>query len=136
MSKNVKQKPQIQIGDKFWVWRGDEWRYLPSVKVHSSFEEAEVVGETKVSWLVLRSSHAALGWGNPSESKFVIKVPKKNPYEVLFTDEARDLWDWADTNRRFISAQVQRASPEVLRQVADLLGYVDRRSISYCSSRR
>jgi hypothetical protein len=69
----------------------------------------EVVGETRVSWL--------LQYGR--------KVPKKGKlFGVAFSEEEVDQFCYVAENRYAISEQVRQLEYEKLKHVADIIGYV------------
>lgn len=71
--------------------------------------QVAVVDETSKSWVLANGR----------------KISKKGPQlrGVAFTEEQVEADCWAHENRHLIERQLQTASPEVLKQVAALLGY-------------
>jgi hypothetical protein len=80
-----------------------------------------VVGETRASWIIGPPG------SNTSQSWATRKVPKKGPWHDIawsLSDVNADVW--AHEHRWRIEHMVQRCSPDVLRRVADLVGYVEK----------
>lgn len=95
----------IKIGDRFWVWDA----------AFTKFREVEIFGETSRSWLY------GAKW-RPS------KAPKSKPFSVFFTREMIDLDEWVSNNRYLIARMVELQSHDVLRKVAEIIGYVEPKS--------
>ena len=83
-------------------------------------QKAIIYGETSRSWLIGQEKE---WWNGDPESiqKYATKLPKK---EIMFADAAAyELSLWASKNRWKIREQVNFASPEQLKKVAEVIGY-------------
>lgn len=101
----------FKVGDTVWLFDLNSRVYVPgrSAPVYRGhFVPHEIVGETSKSWIV--------GFG---EKKF----PKKNP-EGMYTAEGVDDQCWAQDYRIKIIDHVRRCSPDQLREIAKIVGFV------------
>lgn len=117
MSDTIKV-PGIKVGDKFFmhdinrrVYRRDEaGRATGGPTFRGHFYEVTIDGETSRSWLV--------GQWKPT------KVPKSNPFSILYTEEMIDDAEWVSEHGPRIARYVQGISnADLLRRLADLIGY-------------
>jgi hypothetical protein len=109
----------IGIGSKAWVfdensrvYRRDESGRRTSAPIWTGhWRETEVVDETSRSWVLANGK----------------KVPKKgHSSSISFSMEEIIEKGWAIDNRNSIAETVRYLSPELLRQVAALIGHKDR----------
>lgn len=108
----------INVGDKFFIFDTNRRVYKRNEKGQATggptfrghFYEVTIDGETSRSWLV--------GEWKP------IKVPKSDPFSVLYTEEMIADAEWLSEHRYRISSQVQSIKDaDVLRKIADLIDY-------------
>jgi hypothetical protein len=109
----------IVIGSKVWIFdincrqyrKDSNGRNIGSPIWFYHWRESEIVDETSRSWVLKNGK----------------KVPKKNwPDTVSFSIEDIKKEAWVKDNVRHISESVRYLSPELLRQVAALIGHKDR----------
>jgi hypothetical protein len=74
--------------------------------------EVTIDAETSRSWVV--------GAGKHYEQKF----SKKNP-EGMYNEQQKNDYEWDNIHRWKIGKLVDRCSPEQLRQIAQIVGYVE-----------
>jgi len=98
-----------KVGDKVWVggalFRGAKGRW----------SEREIIGETRVSWIL------SPAW----ESRKVRKNPSKGaPVVVAFSPEERDALQWVEDHQYRIADAVKRVTDhDVLRRIAHMIDY-------------
>lgn len=100
----------FKIGDKVWRFDGNRRVYVEgnSTPIYSEhFYQDTIVGETPKSWLI--------HYGR-------VKINKKT-LEGIYTDEQRAAMIWDKQHRYKIVREVQTCSPELLKQIAELIGY-------------
>ncbi len=109
-----RERPVLNIGDTVWVFRGSNyggngkpWRDL--------WEPRKVTAVTSRSWVV-------------GDGFWATKVPKAGPYnDVCFTEAEIDDLAYVQNNRFRIGDAVKGCrDTAVLRQIAALIGYVER----------
>ena len=115
----------MEIGDSVWFY-GDERRFANP--------EHKIIGETSRSWLVgcdcdaykvpKKTESNAQKLGNYR----VIKVSDRGytHAQVFLSKESYDNAVWVEKNRYPIAEAVKQAEPNVLRQIAALIGYKER----------
>lgn len=83
-------------------------------------QKSNLLGETSRSWLVGDSKE---WWAKSPEriAQFASKLPKKTT--VFETAEAYELAQWAHKNRYQIKTHIEFCSAEVLKKVAEIIGY-------------
>lgn len=87
-----------------------------------AYEEAEIVGETRVSWIISKKGGSSNDW----DAK---KVKKRDwPAGMYLSWEQVDREHWAHSNAYAISEAVRRLRGpdmyEKLRSVAEIIGYM------------
>ncbi len=100
-----------------WVFDEDRRVYGKDERGHSTggpiyrehWEKREIIGETRVSWLL----------------KYGGKVKKKGQWGVAFSQEEVDRNVWEHENAYRLSELVRRQPYEVLRKIADLIGFTE-----------
>jgi hypothetical protein len=114
----------VKVGDKVFLFDGNRRIYRKDRLVSSSpiyrehFVERLIVGETRVSWIVGMSADTP--WTHA-------KYPKKfNPHRRFWRADQIDAAVWAHDNRYEISQEIQRIDEDLLRKVADLIGYKEK----------
>lgn len=101
---------EIKIGDTLWTNR-DHGR--------SAWISGEIVGETRMSWLV-----KVVAWGEPSKvSKKELLESDRRGKTRWFTEAGKEDYIWARQHRYEIERRVNFATAAQLRQIADILGY-------------
>jgi len=100
-----------KVGDKVWVYGA---RYRGPGNAYK-WSEREIIGETRVSWILSPK------W----ESRKVRKNPRKGaPVVVAFSPEERDAILWVENNQHRIGEAVKRVKDhEVLRRIAHMIDY-------------
>jgi hypothetical protein len=105
-------KPEIKIGDTYFIFSENNRVYEKSngnIIYRKHFVETKIHGETSRSWII---------------GPWYSKVPKSNPWGILFTAEMVDDAVWAKENKWKISNAVQRLNDiRLLRNVAEIIGY-------------
>lgn len=113
----MEERPEIKIGDTYFmfdinrrVYEKDEaGRPRGSASFRGHFFSVEVKGETSRSWIV---------------GHFSQKVPKKDPWSVLYTEDMIDDAEWINSHKYRISQDVLRVKDgDKLRQIAAIIGY-------------
>lgn len=108
----------IKVGDKFFMFDTNRRVYERDEKGHATggptfrghFYEVTIDGETSRSWLV--------GKWKPT------KVPKSDPFSVLYTEAMIDDAEWVSRHRSRIASLVQfTKDPDTLRNIAEIVGY-------------
>jgi len=104
-------KPEIKIGDEYFVYDINKRVYesrgsAPTFRGH--FWSVKIVGETSRSWIL---------------SRYDQKVPKADPWAILWTPEMIDDGEWKDRNGHKIAERVRSAKADQLRQIAAILEY-------------
>lgn len=113
-SKAVRRRAEISIGSIVFV-RDINYRVYGGeghgrMSERHTFVARDVVGETKVSWLV--------GWPNQS-----FKVSKKDPRNVYGLDDVEDAL-WVDTYAwRIADALRRHTNADDLRAIAKMIGF-------------
>ncbi len=111
------EKPEIKIGDTYFMFdtnrrvyeRDENGRAKGGPTFRGHFYEVKVNDETARSWLV---------------GPYNVKVPKKDPWLVLYTPEMIDEKEWVQVHRYSIARAVDTVrDPVVLRKIAELVGY-------------
>lgn len=107
----------IKIGDEFFIFDINRRVYERDEKGHAKggptfrghFVSVKITGETSRSWI---TNH----WD--------MKVPKKDPFSVLYTENMIDEAEWISEHRYRISEAVRRIEKgDILKQIAELIGY-------------
>jgi hypothetical protein len=93
---------QFKVGDKVWI-RTPRGHGLMEVTIDA---------ETSRSWVVCLGTY--------DEEKF----PKKNP-EGMYSEQGKIDYEWHNNHRWRIGKLVDRCTPEQLRQIAQIFGYVE-----------
>lgn len=110
-------KPEIKIGDKFFMFdenrrvyeRDANGRAVGGPTFRGHFYEVTIEGDTSRSWTVK--------WPN-------IKIPKSDPFSVLYTEEMISEREWVAAHRYSIARKLEiTKDADILRKVADLIGY-------------
>lgn len=116
----------IGVGSTVWVFNENHRVYAQGGRAgdgplwREHWRPLTITGETRVSWI------AGKGYG-------VVKVPKKNPDPRVFAfSEAEiDKRAWVVQNIHRISGKLQFVTDyDVLRKVADLIGYSEPSDVS------
>jgi len=94
---------EFKVGDKVWVESG---------RRHNELKEVTIDAETSRSWVIYAGSYDE------------IKFPKKNP-KGMYDEQGKIDYEWHNTHRWRIGKLVDRCSPEQLRQIAQIVGYVE-----------
>jgi len=107
----MSDKPEIKIGDEYFIYDINKRVYesrnsAPTFRGH--FWPVRIIGETSRSWIL---------------SRYDQKVPKADPWSILYTSEMIDDGEWKDRNGYKISERARSATIEQLRQIAEILGY-------------
>lgn len=123
----MKTREGLKVGDSVWIFDinsrhyGDERRTAPIWSRH--FVEYFVVGETSRSFLLSRSAKSPTG---------NVKLPKKGdvPFNAAYSVEEIDEQAYVETNAHRIGDYILRQRGEIgaetLREVARLVGYVEK----------
>lgn len=124
--------PELKVGSKLWQFDHNRRVYRKDANGISTggpiwrehWKPVEVVGETRVSWLI-SSSGANLRYAN--------KVPKKEfrdgkcPSGYALSEESINREAWVHDNAWHIGQAVTRCQDyDLLKKVADLFGYKDK----------
>ncbi len=114
----------LKIGDTLFRFDGNRRVYRRPGTYHGGgapvyrehFEPLKVIGENKVSWLLER------GW---KASKKDLKSAASMAYggRGFFTAEQMEDDIWMHDHRHSIRALFDRASPEQLKKIAEILGF-------------
>lgn len=112
----------IELGSKLWrVSEQSKWSAKPK------WEEYDVREQTSRSWIVMPTKIKESSEGNLKV--WGIKIPKKDADQdlqqrgFLMSEEEARLDEWVHLHRPKVLRRVEQASPEVLREVAKLIGY-------------
>jgi hypothetical protein len=112
----------IELGSKLWkVNAQNKWSGKPK------WEEYDVREQTSRSWIVMPTQIKGCSEGNLKV--WGIKIPKNAPMEEVrragfrLSEEEVQLELWTHTHQHKILRAVEQASPEVLREIAKLIGY-------------
>lgn len=108
---------QIGIGSKLYEFNENTRVYLrrnggPSYRGH--FIEVDVIGETRVSWVV------GPNWSPRKVNKKDIMSGRAGCY---FTKDAMELQIWRRHNEHRIKSHMSLVSTEMLKAIAEMIGY-------------
>lgn len=136
------ERSRLKVGSRVWVFDGCRRIYLDeegnrTSSCHRSafWVEREVIGETRVSWIV--------GYVGQDQTKIrpdiTRKIPKKHPEDargICFSLTEVRLRLWAEANRYLIGSAIQHGdtSIEKLAAVAKLIGYREMNLPRYVTS--
>ena len=110
-------QPEIKVGDKFFTFddnrrvynRDENGRAFGGPTFRGHFVEVEIARETRVSWVLKYCG---------------TKVPKRDPWSVLYTPKMIDDAEWVDNHAISLGEHVRRCRDvDTLREVAALVGY-------------
>jgi hypothetical protein len=114
--------PEIKIGDTYFVFdrnrrvynRDEHGRAIGGPTHRGHFRPVKVLGETKVSWLV-------------GEHFGHIKVKKREPWLVLYTEAMVEESVWVEENRHCLARAVSSCTDVArLKEIAAILRYQPR----------
>lgn len=89
--------------------KDDRGRSYGSPIYREHWRKVNIVGQNRVSWLL----------------EFGGKVPKKGGYGIAFSEEEVDRDVWKKENAYRIAELTHRQPYEVLKQIAELIGYTE-----------
>jgi hypothetical protein len=106
---------EIKIGDAFFIFDENRRVYVkgqsgPTFRGH--FSPCIIKGETSRSWIT--TGHYGVE----------VKIPKSDPWRLLYTEEMIIEKEWAQTHRHRIQSKIMTASVSQLRKTAEILEYV------------
>jgi hypothetical protein len=108
----------LKVGDFIYLKREGFGRDNTKKEFIGLWHKVEIVGETRVSW-VLKSSR-----NKTVVNKRALAAGRVGGC-VISIEEIEEKW-WERKNRYSIARAVERASPDQLRAIAKIIGYVDR----------
>ena len=115
----------LKVGDMLYSFDTNRRTYRPNPPGQSyssggpiyerHFEAEKIVGETKLSWVMERGAKI---------NKKTFSTPTSYGFSGYFTKSAMDSDIWKHSHRHKIVREVERASADQLRAIAQIVGYV------------
>lgn len=129
-------KNDLKMGDVIWQFDVNSRQYRTR-KGHSygspiwraHWRPMVIVGETKMSWLVVSQSLAQYSHGQALDPKRCVKLSKKNPDRIswVFSEEELDERSWINDNRVRLSEVIRDFKDyETLKKVAALINFQEK----------